>query len=125
VPSALAQVLRVASVALCLIVVASFTLFAVNQTSSASNRQQEYLSSGVPATATRVSIPGSPAGAASHESTVRKVIDEAAGEITSPFSAVTSGSNSEWVVRGVGLLLALVVYGFGLGFLARFIRVRV
>jgi hypothetical protein len=29
------------------------------------------------------------------------------------------------VIRGVGLLLALVVYGFGLGFLARVIRVRV
>lgn len=118
---ALAKVMRLASVALCVIVVASFALFAINQTSSASGRQQQYLSSGVPATATRINPVGSPAP---REGTVRRVLDEVAGEVTSPFSGITSGSNSEWVIRGVGLLLALLVYGFGLGFLARFIRVR-
>jgi hypothetical protein len=37
---------------------------------------------------------------------------------------VTSGSSSQWAIRGVNVLLALIVYGFGVGFLARVIRIR-
>ena len=37
---------------------------------------------------------------------------------------MSTGSNSQWAIRGVRLLLALLVYGFGLGYLARVIRVR-
>jgi hypothetical protein len=33
-------------------------------------------------------------------------------------------SSSEWTTRSVKLLLALLVYGFGLGYLARVVRVR-
>ena len=36
----------------------------------------------------------------------------------------SSGSDSSWVRRGVPTLLALVVYGFGLSFLARYARGR-
>ena len=56
---------------------------------------------------------------------MHKKIDEASDYFTSPFAGIVSGSSSEWVVRGVKLLLALLVYGFGLGYLARVIRVRV
>ena len=45
--------------------------------------------------------------------------------LTSPFSGIVSASSSEWADHGVRLLLALLVYGFGLGFLARALRVRV
>jgi hypothetical protein len=38
---------------------------------------------------------------------------------------VLSGSSSEWATRATKLLLALLVYGFGLGFLARLLAVRV
>jgi hypothetical protein len=56
---------------------------------------------------------------------VHKALDEASGQLTSPFAGVMSGSSSEWATRIVELLLALVVYGFGLGYIARALRVRV
>ena len=43
----------------------------------------------------------------------------------SPFSSVVSASSGEWADRGARLGLALVIYGFGLGFVARMLRVRV
>jgi hypothetical protein len=63
--------------------------------------------------------------ARSHESVVRRTLDDASEWLTSPFAALTSGSHSEWAIRGVDLLLALALYGFGVGFLARTLRVRV
>ncbi|MCW3068073.1 MAG: hypothetical protein JWL67_698 [Solirubrobacterales bacterium] len=103
---------------ICLIVIASFVVFAVDQTKSASGRQQVQIESGAPA--------GAGSGtASSHESGVHKTIDEASSQLTSPFSGIASASSSEWAERGTRLLLALLVYGFGLGFLARTLRVRV
>jgi len=109
----IAALLRIASWIVCLIVVASFALFALNQTKSASIHQQNELNG--TATSTK------PA----HKGTVHKAIDEAAGELTSPFSGVTAGSSSEWVVHGVDTLVALIVYGVGLGYVARFLRIRI
>ena len=109
---------------ICLIVVASFAVFAFDQVSGASDHQQQELNNGSAATAS-AGPARPPAPASSHKSTVRKTLDEASKALTSPFSGVTAGSSSEWAVRGVDLLLALVVYGFGIGFLARVLRVRV
>ncbi len=98
--------------------IASFTIFVVNQTSTASTHQQEELG-GTPTTTTVT--PGSPPPKTQppHKSTVHKTIDEASDALTSPFSGITSGFSSQWAIRGIKLLLALVLYGFGLGFLAR------
>ncbi len=115
--STIAGLLRLASAVICLIVLASFAVFAFDQVSGASTNQQREVSGGATPAATGARAP--------HESTMHKALDEAANELTSPFSGVTAGSSSEWAVRGVGLLLALVVYGFGLGYLARVLRVRV
>jgi hypothetical protein len=112
--SALAGLMRLASIVICLIVIASFAIFVVNQTSSASTHQQEEVSG-------RVATQKAP----THESTAHKTIDEASNELTSPFSGISSGWSSQWAIRGANLLLALIVYGFGLGFLARAVRVRV
>ena len=118
----LARILRLASIIICLIVIASFGLFAANQTSSASAHQQRVLSG-------EANGPGSGtatgAGASSaHKGPVRAAIDDASNALTSPFSSVTS-SSGEWTIHIVRLALALAVYGFGLGFVARVIRVRV
>jgi hypothetical protein len=104
-----------------MIVLVSFGLFALDQTSSASTHQEQALTA--PPTVETAS-PKSHTASPSHEGTVRRTIDEASESLTSPFSGVTSGSHSEWVIRAVGLLLALAVYGFGVGFLARALRVR-
>jgi predicted PurR-regulated permease PerM len=121
--TALASALRLASVVLCLVVVASFTLFVVDQTGSASAQQQALLSNETRTT---------PAGASPHGSqssrdakgSVRKTIDEISEAITSPFSFATDATSSEWLAHGIDLALALLVYGFALGFVARAIRVR-
>jgi hypothetical protein len=108
--------MRLASVVICLITIASFALFAINQTGTASAHQQQELNGET----TSTSKP-----AAEHEGGLRRAIDDASNAITSPFAGVVNGSHSEWTQRIVKLLLALAVYGFGLAFLARFIRVRV
>jgi len=73
----------------------------------------------------KMDLPPPAATAAKHESTLHKTIDDAANDLTSPFAGVVSGSSSQWVIRGVKTLLALLVYGFGFGFLARVLRVKV
>jgi len=99
---------------ICLIVAASFLVFAVQQTKTASGHQQAELAptatSGEPSTR--------------KEGSVHKALDETSSELTSPFAGIVS-SSSEWTTRGVRLLAALIVYGFGLGYLARVLRVRV
>jgi hypothetical protein len=116
VTSLIVRFLRLASFVICLIVVASFVIFATQQTKSASKQQTEAVSGNSSASSPKT---------ATHESSLHKDIDEASTELTSPFAGIVSGSSSEWVIRGVKLLLALVVYGFGLSYLARVLRVRV
>jgi hypothetical protein len=121
--SLIVRLLRLASLVICLIVIASFAIFTLNQTKSASGHQQEQISHD---SATAGSSSPRPSGASStHESTAHKAIDEASSELTSPFAGIVSGSSSQWTIRGVELLLALAVYGFGLGYLARALRIRV
>jgi hypothetical protein len=122
--------LSLASFVICAIVIASFAVFAVDKTSGASKHQQAVVAGAVAAPSP--SDGASPSGEAqrsgtsapSKQSTVRKTLDEASGKLTSPFAGVISNS-SEWASRGVKLALALLVYGFGLGYLARMLRVRV
>lgn len=121
--SLIASLLRLLSIVICLIVAASFLIFVVEQTSSASTHQQEVLG-GHQAPANAPGATGTAAPAPKHQSALHKKIDEASNELTSPFSGITSGSSSQWLIRGVNLLLALLLYGFVLSFLARAIRVR-
>jgi hypothetical protein len=117
---AIARLVGLGSIVACAIVIVAFALFAINQTSTASTKQVQSLASG-----TALATPIQPANAgSSHESPVRKGIEEASEWLTSPFAGVTSGSHSEWAIRAVDLLLGLLVYGFCVGFLARTLRVR-
>jgi hypothetical protein len=114
--------LRFASTVICLTVSVSFLLFAVNQTKAASAHQREQVASIAP-----VSDAAQPVKPVSHPSSsavsLRQAVDKLAAELTSPFSgAVAEGS--QWADRSAKLLLALMVYGFGLGYLARVLRVR-
>ncbi|MGH2902227.1 MAG: hypothetical protein ACRDK7_01325 [Solirubrobacteraceae bacterium] len=111
--SSLASLLRLASFVICLIVAASFLVFVVNQTSSASTHQQEELNGSAHTPAPK------------HESSLHKTLDEASDFFTSPFAGVVAGSSSQWAIHGVKAVLALLVYGLGLSYLARVIRVRV
>ncbi|HZL48232.1 MAG TPA: hypothetical protein VFC30_04375 [Solirubrobacteraceae bacterium] len=117
VSSSIAGLLRVTSWIICLIVAASFLVFVVEQTNAASAHQQAELDEHPVAGATPKS--------SKQESGLHKALDEAANVFTSPFSGVVSGSSSQWAIHGIETLLALLVYGLGLGYLARVLRVRV
>ena len=120
------RLLRFASVVICVIVIVSFAVFAVDQTKGASTQQQQKIAGGVPTATVGASAPHAAAESApAHESGVRSAIDEASSWLTTPFSGLVSASNGEWATRGTNVLLALVVYGFGLGYLARAIGVKV
>jgi hypothetical protein len=109
--------LRLSSIAICLIVIASFVLFVTTQTSTASAHQQEIVNSIGPASSTPAKR------STAHIGAVHKTLDEASNALTSPFSGITAGSTSQWTVHGANLLLALVVYGFGLGYVSRLVRI--
>jgi hypothetical protein len=121
--SSIAGLLRLASLVICLIVIASFTIFAADQAKGASSHQQQALVKGAPSNTTGEG-PGKPGSSSTKESSVHKTVDEASNSLTSPFSGITAGSKSLWTIHGVDLLLALVIYGFGLGFLARVLQGR-
>jgi len=111
---------------ICLIVIASFITFAADEARTASGHQQELLGAGPKQVAVAGSAQATTAGApAAHKSTLHRTIDEASSELTSPFSSVLSAASGEWAIRGFKLIAALIVYGFGLGYLARALRVRV
>jgi hypothetical protein len=121
--SSIAGLLRLASLAICLIVLASFTIFAVDQAKGASSHQQQALVKGAPSN-TNGEGRGKSGSSAAKESSAHKAVDEVSNSLTSPFSGITAGSKSSWTIHGTDLLLALVIYGFGLGFLARVLQGR-
>jgi hypothetical protein len=116
--------LRLGSRIACAIVLVSFALFAIDQAGSASAQQQNEVNESAPA-GTAGAKPKSTATTKKGEGGVREAIDEASSTITSPFAGAVAEVHNEWATRGVRLLLALLVYGFGLGYLARVLRVRV
>lgn len=106
--------------AICLIAVAWFLAFALNQTSNASNHQTTEINSAPGSAAlSKTSTPE-----AKNVSAPRKALDKVFSKLSSPFSGLTSGS-SEWTIHLVDTLLVLLVYGFGLAFIARLLRLGV
>jgi hypothetical protein len=103
-------------------VLASLGLFALDQANGASKHQVAALASAPPSTTTTVApttttiqTPRGP------ESEPRRFIDGAAQVLTAPFRSLVQ-SNSEWAKRIGYSVLAVLVYGFGLGYLARWVR---
>ncbi|MDQ3849030.1 MAG: hypothetical protein M3296_00235 [Actinomycetota bacterium] len=106
--------LRLLAIVLSAIVAVSFLLFALDESRRASDAQRVRLASAERPHPTR-------AGELLRErrqGTVRETIDDADDVLLAPFAgAVRSGGR--WTERGGPALLALLVYGCGLGFLAR------
>ncbi len=112
----ISRIIRFASLACCALVVMSFAMFARDQMAGASEHQQTELVAGTnPNTA--------PAAITHRHSQPRRFIDSAAKTLMSPFSAVVK-SNNAWVNEGLPAVIALLVYGVGLGYLARFASVH-
>jgi len=95
------------------LVLASFVMFARDQVAGASQKQANAVT-GPPASqpAQTEAKPAAEPG---------RFIKGAASDLTSPFSSIVK-SGSAWVDHGVPTILALLVYGVGLGYLARYSR---
>src|SRR5258707_1261079 len=115
----LGRIVRLVSRVICVILLAWFLVFAVNETKTASGHQQKQLAGQTASEEQQEEK--EKASKKAHKSGVHETLDETAEALTSPFSGIVSGS-SEWLKNGELLLAALIVYGFGLGFVARVMR---
>jgi hypothetical protein len=114
----LERALRLAAIVCSLLVAAGWLWFAIDETNAASKHTTEAIAGQV---AARQPDPA-PSQERAREKvngTVHEAIDDANDVLLKPFAAVADGSSNKWVRRSVPALLALVVYGFGLGLLAR------
>jgi hypothetical protein len=110
--SVISRFIKLASFACCALVLLSFLMFARDQTAGASVHQQTELASGSN-TPTVAPTPTKP------HAQPRRFIDGAAKTLTAPFDAIVQSSNA-WVKHGLPAAFALIVYGLGLGYLARY-----
>ncbi len=94
------------------LVLASFALFARDQLAGASKHQQNELAGSA------TSAPGVVPPPTQHGQP-RRFIDGAAHALTSPFRSIVQ-SDSSWVTHGLPTIFALLLYGVGLGYLARY-----
>lgn len=115
------RALHIFSLFCCLIIVASFVLFARDQVAGASRHQQNELvvGSSVPA-GSGASTPGRRVAVAK-KAQPRAFIDGTAHTLTGPFDSVISSTNP-WVSHGAPAVLGLLIYGLALGFVARLAR---
>jgi hypothetical protein len=96
-------------------VIASLALFVHDQLKQGSAHQASLIAPTFPVT---------PATSTAHQvGQPRRFIDGASHDLTSPFSSIVS-SDSPWVDHLVPDVFALLVYGGGLGFFARYSRGR-
>jgi hypothetical protein len=115
--------LRTVSIAASVIVLLSFALFGIDETRNASEKSAAGVA-GLDATRTSDPSPRQERARERAHSRAREVIDDADDLLVAPFAPIVSGADSSWARRGVPTLIALIVYGFGLSFLARFARGR-
>jgi hypothetical protein len=105
--------LRTFAILASLVLLSSFTLFAIDQAGGASNQAQlEVNGSGNQALGPAIHGAGAKTGA-------RGTIDSAARDLVSPFDSLAPGKTDSWGSRSFDLIVGLMIYGFGLGALAR------
>ena len=116
--------IRWAALLVSAVVLLSFGLFAIDQTREASATTRAEI-----ADTNAANDPGQDAAAEkARERTVqhgdvRNKIDDANDAIVSPFTGIVSSDNI-WVERTIPSLLALLCFGVGLGYLARYANGR-
>ncbi len=113
------RLLRAIAIVLSLIIMAGFAMFALDEFQRASSKQRSDLAGFEQTDPT-------PVGERRREqrhSTAREYIDDANDVLLKPFAGVID-SGSRWAQRGVPTLLGLLVYGFLIAFVARFMKGR-
>jgi len=106
--------IRIAAFVCCGILLVSFVMFAIDQTNGGEQRAELEIQGVLhPVTPPPPKTEGEP----------RSTIDKIADGLETPFKGIVHG-NDTWANRLVPLVLALLVFGLGLGFLARSIEAR-
>jgi hypothetical protein len=110
--------IRFAAIAISVVVALGFAMFAIDETDKGSKAQQAKLERELGTT----SVPVAPnerqeAAREADHGPVREAIDDANDVLLRPFAELID-SDSAWVNHGIPALLALLIYGFGLGMLA-------
>jgi hypothetical protein len=112
------RILRLAAVICSLLVVAGWGWFAVDETSAASKDSVAEIA-GQAASRTASPDPDQERDREKVNSRVHEWIDDANDVLLRPFASIGENSSSKWARRTIPAVLALIVYGFGLGLLAR------
>jgi hypothetical protein len=115
----LERLLRLAAIVCSLLVVAGWGWFALDETSAASKSTQQEIA-GREATRAPDPDPEQESARENAHGAVREAIDDANDVLLRPFAPLVENNDNKWVRRSVPAFLALVLYGFGLGLLARF-----
>jgi hypothetical protein len=114
--------LRWAAAALCAVVLLSFTFFAIDEARGASDASQAGIAGAV--VAAPAPTPSQEAARERAHGPVREAVDDTADVVLGPFAWAAPAGGDTWSQRGIPTLLALAVYGFGLGYVARFMHGR-
>ena len=107
------NLLRTAAIVCSLIIALSLLLFVIDQTKKGDQTAQEEIQGVLHPVLPASKPPGQP----------RKFIDQASHALTTPFNNIASGSD-KWASRVVPAILGIILFGFGLGFLARVVSSR-
>jgi hypothetical protein len=112
------SLIRFVAIALSVIVVLGFAAFAIDETDKGSKTQQAKLAEELNSPVVPVTPDGrQEASREARHGPVREAIDDANDVLLRPFVDLVD-SDSAWVNHGIPALLALLLYGLGLGMLA-------
>jgi hypothetical protein len=111
--------LRLLSILCSLVLLASFAMFASDQAGAGSKRTVAEIGAG-DSTQTAAQRPAKPA---KKHSQVRTTIDDVNAKLVSPFSGLVTGA-SPWTKHISEGVLGFLVFGLGLGFVARYAATR-
>ncbi len=117
--------LRLFSIVASLVVLLSFGAFGIDQARSGSESsragiaRETYVAAADPA-GYATPTPAQERLRETEHSGARELLDDGNDMLLAPIASLTEDNSSAWMRRGVPALVALLLYGFGLGFLARF-----
>jgi predicted lipid-binding transport protein (Tim44 family) len=119
---AMGSVIRLAAIITSVLVLLGFAFFAVDEMDRGSKTQQTAVSEGTGTSAASEVVAIAPApeeenAREKHNSAAREAVDDVNDVLLAPFVDLID-SDDAWVNHGVPALLAVLLYGVGLGFLA-------
>ena len=118
------SLIRLMAIVATVIIVIGFACFAADELSRGSKNQQHELAKqlGDPAASVTAVAPtsGEEAVRERQHGRVREAVDDANDVLLGPFGGLVDSSNP-WAERGAATMLALLLYGVGLGMLANFL----